>query len=268
MSTLHFVALVVLAVALSTILAIWYYQTHSIYRFPQDAVRPEGDLSMYEVVKFAGGDGTSIEAWITPREGDAPILLTFGGNFAGIDRMAQHMASFASLGIGIVIMRYRGQNGASGRPSEISIKGDALALYDQLDAILPEPVPAEKRFIYGFSLGTSPAVHVARNREVQGLVVEAGFDKLCRYQSKRLKGIPMCLLMWNERHEAVADIAHVRAPLLFGHGVQDKALPLEWAEALFSEAPDEKEFHTYRNGTHSNLLTQGFASEVLSFLKK
>ena len=182
--------------------------------------------------------------------------------------MARHLLPFVEAGYGIVVPVYRGAHGTPGRTTEATLTADALGVYDALDTLLGAQVPPARRVAYGYSLGTTPAVSLAANRDVAGLIVEAGFDRLCTFHARRVKLLPMCWLMWSERHDVVERMAAVTAPLLVGHGGLDRALYPEEARALFDAASGPKDFRLYPNGTHVSLLQVGFAEAVLEFLAK
>ena len=74
-------------------------------------------------------------------------------------------------GADVVLFDYPGYGDSTGTPSAALILETALAVYDYAASL--ETSAGKKRVLYGFSLGGMVAAHVARDRPVEGLVLEA-----------------------------------------------------------------------------------------------
>ncbi len=99
---------------------------------------------------FTAGDGTPLTIWLVPPDPDRPTVLYFMGNGGSLPSHGPLLAELAGHGFGIVALNYRGAGGAPGKPSQEALTADALTLYDQLDAIVGEPVPAMRRLMQRF----------------------------------------------------------------------------------------------------------------------
>lgn len=267
MNAVQIVIALIVAVCIAGVGAVWAYQRHMVYRFSTDAATPEEvGLPGARVVTLASEDGQEIRAWIVPPRDGAPVILSFFGNFTSVGPSAVRMLPLLDRGYGMAMLVYRGSGGAPGTPSEAGFAADARALYDGLDGLMSDGIPPRRRVIHGYSLGTGVAVGLAAEREAAGLVLEAGFDRLCRFQEARTKGLPMCRLMWTERHDVIDRIGAIPMPVLFAHGGRDAAIPIAWAKALFAAAPEPKRFVTYPEGTHTDLMQSGLAEEMDGFI--
>lgn len=71
----------------------------------------------------------------------------------------------------VLLFDYPGYGESTGAPTAAVILETALAAYDY--AVALETSAGKKRVLYGFSLGGLVAAHVARDRAVDGLVLEA-----------------------------------------------------------------------------------------------
>lgn len=259
---------IVIAIALlgAVIGGVAVFQNTAIYRFTPEPGTPEDyGLPGMKEVTFANEDGAQLRAWIAMPDGDAPMVISFYGNFTQFGPSVQHLTPLMQLGYGVAMMEYRGSDGSAGSVGEAGFAKDARALYDQLNRLAGVPIPAERRIIHGFSLGSSIATHLAATRDAAALVLESSFDSLCRFQTRRLRGLPMCRLMWRERHDVRDRIIDVDMPILIAHGAQDTAIPLPWAQALFDAAPDPKTFKVYDQGTHTSLFDLGLAEDIARF---
>ena len=262
------VVLAALAVAAALLfLLVWAYQEYGIYKFDPTRMEPaEVGLPGVRVVRFRSEDGAEVSAWIAPPRAAMPVLLSFFGGFACVGPSAGRLKPLVDQGHGLAMLVYRGSSGDGGLPSEDNFARDARALYDQLDALLGQAVPADRRVIHGFSLGSSVAAGLAAERPAAGLILEASFDRCCRWYSMRLFRLPMCLLMWRERHDVIDKLAGVAVPKLFLHGAKDTAIPIDWAQKLYAAAVGEKRFVTYEQGDHADLVEHGALTEIAAFV--
>jgi len=262
--------LVVLAVlaAAAVFAVVWAYQNWGIYEFDRSRAEPaEFGFTNVRVAKFRSEDGHEATAWIAPpRDDGQPVLLAFHGNFASVGPSLQRLRPLLDQGLGAAMLVYRGSADDVGEPGEEAFARDARALYDQLDTLLGTVVPANRRVLHGFSLGSSVAAGLAAERPVAGLVLEATFDRCCRWYTKRMRGLPMCALMWRERHDVVDKLANVTVPMLFLHGALDDAIRIEWSRALFDAVRGEKRFVPFERGGHADLAEHGALDEVAKFV--
>jgi len=238
----------------------------NIYKFHNSSDSPEQlGLDGVEVVNFKSEDGVDVSAWIKPPKGDAPVILYFMGNFTSIGPSVQTLKPFLDQGYGLAALIYRGSSGSGGKPSETAFAADARSLYDQLDNLMGEPIPAARRLAYGYSLGSGVAVTLAADRDVGGVVLVAAYSRFCDYFTDRYYGLPFCYLMHRERYDSIDRINDIEAPLLMLHGEQDTAVDIRFGKRLFDAAREPKSFVSVKNGTHVNLVEQGLVKEVTTF---
>jgi fermentation-respiration switch protein FrsA (DUF1100 family) len=260
-------ALAAVAVAVLGLFAVVaWIQSTKIYGFDTTASTPAAaGLPTVRVARFRSEDGHEVAAWIAPPAAGKPMLLSFHGNFASVAGSAARLAPLLEQGNGLAMLVYRGSSGEGGVPSEANFAADARALYDQLDALLGVAVPPDRRVLHGFSLGSSVAAGLAKERAAAGLVLEATFDRCCRYYAQRFH-LPMCWLMWRERHDVVDKLVGVTVPKLFLHGAKDQAVPEAWARDLFAACVGEKLFVSYANGDHADLMQHGALDEMAKWM--
>lgn len=258
-------ATLVLAVVGSFALVAWIQATR-IYGFDQTPSTPAAaGLPTVRVVRFPSEDGQEIVAWIAPPAADKQLLLSFHGNFANIGGSAARLAPLVEQGYGLAMLVYRGSSGEGGEPGEEAFAMDARVLYDRLDALLGMPIPPQRRVLHGFSLGSSVASGLAKERPAAGLVLEASFDLCRRYYVRRFH-LPLMWLMWRERHDVIDKLVGVSMPKLFLHGAKDHAVDEAWARALFDSCVGEKQFLSYANADHSDLMQHGAREDMQKWI--
>ncbi|MCF8466427.1 MAG: hypothetical protein K9G33_03410 [Sneathiella sp.] len=222
-------------------------------------------LTGIEVVKLTSEDGAEITAWIKPPSGDAPVIFGFMGNGSSVGPAARSFNPYLDKGFGLAALAYRGSSGVGGEPTEKAIAADARALYDQLDSLMGQSIPAKRRVTYGYSFGTGVAVTLAAERKFAGVALVAAYSRLCDVFTAEYRGIPMCLIMYRERYDSIKRIAKIDAPLLMLHGEQDKTVDIGLGKQLFEAALQPKKFISYRNGTHLNLQSMGIEDDIMPF---
>jgi fermentation-respiration switch protein FrsA (DUF1100 family) len=194
-------------------------------------------------------------------------VLYFMGNGGSLPSHAPLLAEIASHGFGLVALNYRGAGGAPGKPSQEALKADALALYDQLDAIVADQVPATRRIIYGTSLGAALAVQLAAERPSAGLVLESPFNRLCEVAQIHYPIFPACLLLPYERWNSAGRIGEVATPVLILHGEADEIIPPSQGRALLTAAREPKRIIIYPGAGHDDLSLHGSGTDAIAFIE-
>jgi pimeloyl-ACP methyl ester carboxylesterase len=190
-----------------------------IYPFLQD----DAVLQGFERVNLTGADG--LEVSLQEAERDGPIVLYFMGNGGAVSAFGPPLNAHLSADRHVIAMEYRGGGGRPGSPSEADLKSDALVVADWALA-KGKPV-----VVHGYSLGSGLATHVAKHRDVAGVILEAPYDKLCTLMSRN-SFVPACLLPGVQKWNTLADAADVAESVLILHGNADRLIPAERSEAL------------------------------------
>ena len=230
--------------------ALWFFQDRMIFPAPRGPVpAATGDLAL-EMIETTDGERLSA-LWHAPEPGE-PTILFLHGNGTAIAQLAPLGEAWASLGAGFLTPAWRGYPGSTGRPSEAGLLLDAEAAYDFVRARTDGPI-----VIYGQSLGSGVAVHLATVRDALALVLEAPYDSVLAVASGRFRFAPVGTLL---RHTFRSDqrIGEVEAPILIVHGTADRVIPISHGRALLSLAPAGAEFHEVEGATHFDIGARAF----------
>ena len=192
---------------------------------------------------------------------NAPTLLYLHGvrwNLTGHLRRIENLRSF---GFSVVAIDYRGFGKSDGEmPSEEGVYDDAHVAWRWLVAHERDPA---KRYVYGHSLGTAVATHIATDEGARdgmaGLILEGGFTSLPE-MAKALapSWLPIDWLV-TQRFDTIDKIARVPAPVLLVHGTGDRLVPHRFSEALYAAAPEPKKLVLVEGGGHYNTSWVGAA---------
>ena len=216
-------------------------------------------------VALATDDGLSLLAWYAPpRAARAPSLVYFHGNAGHIGMRGFKVKAYLNAGLGVLLTTWRGYSGNPGAPSEEGLYADGRAARSFLRA---RGSGDERQILYGESLGTGVAVHLAREAQPAALVLEAPFNSIAALAAGRLPLLPVGPLIL-DRFDSEAKIGAVSAPLLIVHGERDRTIPVHLARRLYRRAGSPKEAVFIPEADHADLQEFGLAAIVLDFLAR
>jgi pimeloyl-ACP methyl ester carboxylesterase len=188
--------------------------------------------------------------WMPQANADAPVMLYLHGARWGVTSSSFRMRRLHALGVSVLGVDYRGFGlSTDALPSETTAYQDARAAWDWLRA----QYPRRQRLIYGHSLGSAIAIHLAAEVDDEaGVVVEGGFTSVPDvFSTMRFGWLPLKPLI-TQRFDAAQRIAEVGSPVLVVHGAQDRMIQPALGRALYEQAREPKRFILAENGTHHN----------------
>src|SRR5437763_5991994 len=189
--------------------------------------------------------------WLAPPAGRGVVLFLHGTP----GTVPEHTWRFAQLkysGLGILAIDWRGYGGSTGDPSEAGVRADARAGFDFIRAGAPQSRIA----VFGESLGTGPAVALACDRPVAGVLLNAPYASVRRLFELRGLPIPYRWLM-KDPFDSEALIGGVTAPLLMLHCTGDPAIPVTEEHRLYEAAHEPKTIFIADGDGHLNAWEGG-----------
>lgn len=217
------------------------------------AARAKAPAGMCEVRQ-----GTRLLGWFAPPPTPtAPVLVFFHGNCGTLARVAGKVGSWRRWGLGLFAATYRGYEGNPGWPDEKGLYADGRAVLAWLAA---QGVAGDRLILYGESLGSGVAAHLAAERPVRALVLEAPYASVPEVAAGRYPWTPARLLV-RDRFDTKSKIDRVDVPLLILHGAADRTIPVDHAIRLAARAP-RAQLVVLPHAGHIDLYEHG-AQEVL-----
>ena len=187
-------------------------------------------------VKIATADGERLDGWWRPPPAtERGVVLFLHGTPGTVPDQVWRLGQLQHSGLGILAIDWRGYGGSTGNPTELGLRADARAGFDFIRAAAPQ----SKIAVFGESLGTGPAVALARDRSVAGVLLNAPYASVRRLFELRGLPIPYRWLM-KDPFDSEALIGGVTAPLLILHGTDDPAIPVAEAHRLYDAAHEPK----------------------------
>jgi pimeloyl-ACP methyl ester carboxylesterase len=236
---LAFLAAVALLYA-ALVLLLWATQTRLVFPAPRAALPDPAawGFARGRRVEVRAADGTTLRGWFVAPDALAegargPALLWFYGNAETVAFDADAFRALLPPGWALLALDYRGYGASDGAPSEAALYRDAETAWDFLLA-QPEVEPARVA-LYGRSLGSAPALHLAATRPVRAVVLDSPFSSGRELARLHYWFVPPLLV--RIELDNLARARRLSAPLLVLHGTADLIAPVAMGRALAAAAP-------------------------------
>ncbi|MDQ1160770.1 pimeloyl-ACP methyl ester carboxylesterase [Chryseobacterium sp. SORGH_AS 447] len=168
----------------------------------------------------------------------------------------------------VVMVDFRGYGKSTGKPTHLNVASDGQAFFD---AMIKRPdIVGTKIILYGASLGSQVAAHLARNNKdkIAGLVMDgslSSFTDIAMYYKPEYKEMISKYVI--SPYAAKEDLQDTEGlPKLFIHSKEDKDVPYEEGFENYSKASLPKEFIAYA-GKHLEAMKTDSEKIIMSIEK-
>lgn len=238
MTVLHLV-IALLAGYVLLLLLLWWGQSHLVFHpeVPHREVRntPADAGLAFQALRIPTEDGETLAGWFVPgpRE-DSPAVLFLHGNAGNIGHRIETLEMLHAAGAATLIIDYRGFGESSGKPTEQGTYRDARAAWNWL--VHERAIEASRIVIFGRSLGSAIAAHLAAEVRPAGLILEAAFRSMPELGAHHYPWAPVRWLS-RFRYDTADSLRRVECPTLIVHARNDEIVPFEHAERLAAIQP-------------------------------
>jgi fermentation-respiration switch protein FrsA (DUF1100 family) len=220
-------------------------------------------------VTLATADGLALRSWYKPAKDGRPTMIYFHGNGGNISARAKRVRPYLNAGLGVLLVGYRGYGDNAGSPSEEGFYEDARAAARFIEA---EKIPFDQVVLYGESLGSAVAIHLAAEQAATGepfaaVIGEGAPSSVVDVAARRYPFAPVRTLI-KDRFDSRAKVGAIKAPLLLLHGEDDTVVPQRFGQALFDAAAEPKTAEWIDGAGHNNLTYHAIDAIVLEFLSR
>src|SRR5215468_10578746 len=170
-------------------------------------------------------------------------LLVSHGNAEDLGDDRPWLEELQRAGFSILAYDYEGYGTSDGKPSEQAAYDDENAAYDYLIQTLK--IAPDRIIIYGRSVGSGPAVHLAARKPTAGLILQSPFVSAFRVLTR----IP---LLPFDKFPNYKDIRDVHCPVLIIHGDSDSVIPPWHGKRLHDLANEPKKFVSIHGADHND----------------
>ncbi len=167
---------------------LWFAQDRMI--FPSHMVSPP-DYPLpddTERLELETDDGAKIVGnLVLARNGESQgLIIGFPGNAWQADDFTVFL-SVRILDYDIAVFHYRGYQPSTGRPSQKALFSDALLIHDTLQS----KIRPARTVTVGTSIGSGVAAFVAKQRQLDGIVLVTPFDSIAEIAKERFPWAPV-----------------------------------------------------------------------------
>jgi uncharacterized protein len=217
----------------------------------------------FSEVKITTADGERIDGWWLAPPAGRGVVLYLHGTPGTLPDAAWRLAQLQKSGLGLLAIDWRGYGGSTGQPSELGLRADARAGFDFIRAAAPQSRIA----VFGESLGTGPAVALAHDRPVAGILLNAPYASVRRLFERRGPVLPYRWLM-SDPFDSEALIGDVGVPVMILHGTEDPAVPVGEARRLYAAAREPKSMIVVEGAGHLSAWEGGGEGPALAALAR
>ena len=230
---------------------------------PKPSVTPETfpleDVAL-SVQSIPVADTVSVNAWhLTQSPAEATVLF-FGGNGFYLVQSRGYLRALTRPPVNALLWDYRGYGRSDGSPSAEALRNDALAVYDSL--VAQPNVQSDRLLVWGHSLGSFMATHVAVEREVGGGVLENPATNVDDWKGhlfpwyvRLFLGVEIDPAL--QQDDNLERVRQLEVPLLVIGGSEDPVTDPEMARRLHAEAGSEqRRLVVVEGGAHNGLYDE------------
>ena len=255
-------ALYVVVVAL-----LWAFQERLTFPAPRAAFPA---VSFGERMELTTRDGTRLAGWFLAAEGGAgrpqPGLVWFYGNGENIAAIWPIIRDFRPPQAALFVLDYPGYGASDGKATEAGMYEAADLAYDAL-ARRPDVDP-KRIYVYGRSLGSAAATHVAATHEVAGLILESPFTSAKGMAARHYRFVPRFLVRMSL--DNLGRIPGIHCPTLIFHGTSDMLVPMKMGQEVAAAAGGPVEFVMIEGAGHNDTYDLGgksYRDKLAAFVK-
>lgn len=251
----------------ATIIGILVLLTQEFYIFPhlasQTLDRVRGARQVESVPAgveqnfVQTADGKSIDVWYypPPQPWDGmPVAIIFRGNSGPLKNFFPIQQLLSSKGIASYLFDYRGFGNSQGWPTQNGIYLDSESVLKFV--LLRHPITARDVILFGWSIGTGPASHLALSSNPRVLVLLAPFVSL-PILARETTSFDLLTPFMRHRYPNGKNLAELpNTCVAIAHGAADDVVPISHGHRLRDAFPwpEHLTFITSESGDHNNVV--------------
>lgn len=192
------------------------------------------------------------------------LILYFHGNSRSIKGWAKYATDFFRYKYDVVLVDYRGFGKSTGKRSEKDMLNDMQFVYNKLTETYQE----NHIIVYGRSLGSGFAAHLASENKPRYLILDAPYYSFKKVVERFLPMLPIKFVL---RFHMRTDkwLPNVNCHTYILHGTKDWLIPIRNSEKLQALNPRKVTLIRIEDGGHNNLPSfpeyHNFIRDILKY---
>ena len=242
---------------------LYFYQRNLMYH--PDENNYFGDQLSVDIkeVKVITDDNIDLLGWYHEKDiKKNKTILFFHGNAGSLENRIHKLNHFRDMNVNFLIIAWRGFSGNKGKPSEKGLYEDGKSAINWL---VNKGVKHENIILYGESLGTGVATHLAQNKKFAGIILETPFTSMIDAAKNFYPYIPVGLLL-KDKFDNKSKIINVNSPILIMHGEADQIVPFFMGKKMYEIANEPKYSYFTKHDNHMMEYDENLIKALNSFL--
>ena len=254
--------LTIFAIYFLVLVFLYFYQRNLLYHPNENNYSGDKISVDIEKVKIQTADNIELLGWYHKKNlKDYKTLVYFHGNAGSLENRIHKLNHFQNMNINFLIIAWRGFNGNKGKPSERGLYLDGKSTIDWL---IKKGVNEENIILYGESLGTGVATHLAQNKNYAGVILETPFTSMVDAAKNFYPYVPINLLL-KDKFENFKKVKNINAPILVMHGEVDKIVPFSMGKKIYEIANNPKYSYFTKYDDHMMEYDENLVLALKSF---
>ena len=243
---------------------LYFYQRNLLYH-PNENNYSEDKISVeIKKVKISTSDNIELVGWYHEKNlKKYKTLIYFHGNAGSLENRIHKLNHFKDMNINFLIIAWRGFSGNNGKPSEEGLYLDGNSAINWL---IKKDVAEKNLILYGESLGTGVATHLAQNRNFGGVILETPFTSMVDAAKIFYPYIPVNLLL-KDKFENYKKVKNINSPILVMHGEIDQIVPFSMGKKIYEIANEPKYSYFTKYDNHMMEYDDKLVLALKSFFK-
>ena len=255
---------IIVLVYLVILIFLYFYQRNLMYH-PSENNYSDDQISVnIEKVKIITEDNIELLGWYHQKDSKKyKTILFFHGNAGSLENRIHKLNHFKDMNINFLIIAWRGFSGNKGKPSEQGLYEDGISAINWL---IKKGVNDKNLILYGESLGTGVATHLAQNKSYAGVVLETPFTSMVDTAKIFYPYIPVNLLL-RDKFENYKKVKNINSPILVMHGELDQIVPFSMGKKIYEIANKPKYSYFTKYDNHMMEYDEKLVLALKSFFK-
>jgi len=243
---------------------LYFYQRNLLYHPNENNYSEDKILVDIKKVKVLTSDNIELLGWYHKKNlNDYKTLVYFHGNAGSLENRIHKINHFRDMNINFLIIAWRGFSGNSGKPTEQGLYEDGKSAIKWL---VKQGVNEKNLVLYGESLGTGVATHLAQNKNYAGVILETPFTSMIDAAKAFYPYIPVNFLL-KDKFENHKKIKNINLPILVMHGEVDQIVPFSMGKKIYEIANEPKYSYFTKYDNHMMEYDEKLVFALKSFLK-
>ena len=256
--------LIIFVIYFSILVILYFYQRNLLYHPNENNYSGNKILVDIKKVKILTSDNIELLGWYHEKNlKDYKTLIFFHGNAGSLENRIHKLNHFKEMKINFLIIAWRGFSGNDGKPTEQGLYLDGSSAIDWLKK---KGIDEKSLILYGESLGTGVATHLAQKKSYAGVILETPFTSMIDAAKTFYPYIPVNLLL-KDKFENYKKIKNINLPILVMHGEVDQIVPFSMGKKIYDIANEPKYSYFTKYDDHMMEFDEKLVLALKSFLK-